>query len=122
MGYRLLRRERWDRQGGGVVLYVKEELDCTVLEVRDDVVKSLWLRTSGKTNKAGSVVGVYCRLLSQHGDTNVLIYKELREITGSVALVLIGDFNFPGINWCYYTADTNRSRKNLKHFENNFLI
>ena len=97
-------------------------LDCTALVVRDDVVESLWVRTNGKTNNANVVMGVNCRSLSQHGDNNVLFYNKLRETTRSVVLVLTGDFNFPDINWDYCTADTNRSRKILKHFEDNFLI
>ena len=58
-GYTLSRRDRQGRQGGEVALYIKEGLDCTALAVRDDVVKSPWVRTSGKTNKADVVVGVY---------------------------------------------------------------
>ena len=40
----------------------------------------------------------------------------------SAALVLIGNFNSPDVNWAYHTADTNKSRKFLKHVEGNFLI
>ncbi|KAK4807054.1 hypothetical protein QYF61_018395 [Mycteria americana] len=59
---------------------------------------------------------------SQNDDTDELFYKELREISRSVALVLTGDFNFPDVKWDYHTADKNRSRKFLKHVENNFLV
>ena len=34
----------------------------------------------------------------------------------------MGYFNFLDINWEYHTADTNRSRKFLKHAEGNFLV
>jgi len=34
----------------------------------------------------------------------------------------MGDFNFPDVNWEYYTADTNMSRRFLKHLVDNFLI
>jgi len=34
----------------------------------------------------------------------------------------MGDFNFPDINREYHKADTNRSRKFLKHVEENFLV
>lgn len=59
----LFRRDTRARQGRGVVLYVKEGLDCTTLAVRDDVVKSLWVKTSGKSNKT-DVVGVYLDCLA----------------------------------------------------------
>jgi len=49
-------------------------------------------------------------------------YKELRGISRTTALVLMGNFNFLGINWEYHVADTNRSRKFVKHIKDNFLV
>ena len=117
--YRLFRSERQDRQGGGTALYVKEELDCTALAVGNDMVESLCVRIRGKSNKVDVVVGIYYRSPGQDGDTDVLFYMELREISRSVALVLMGDFNFTDVNWDCHTADTNRSRK--FHVEDNLL-
>ena len=34
----------------------------------------------------------------------------------------LGDFSFPNVNWEHRTADTNRSRKFLKHIGDNFLV
>jgi len=34
----------------------------------------------------------------------------------------MGDFNFPDINWEYHGVNINRSRKFLKHLEDNFLV
>ena len=34
----------------------------------------------------------------------------------------MGDFNLPDMNWEYHTEDTNRSRKFLRHVEDNFLV
>lgn len=42
---------------GGVALYVREVLDCMVLMVGDDTVKSFWVRMKGKENKRD--VGIY---------------------------------------------------------------
>lgn len=52
MGYRLFRRDRQGRQGGGVALYVRERCDCTVLTVKDNVAKRLWVRIWEKESKA----------------------------------------------------------------------
>lgn len=57
-GYRLFRRYRWSRAGGGLALYLWERFDCTALTVSDDVVESLWVRIRRMENK-GDVVGVY---------------------------------------------------------------
>lgn len=34
----------------------------------------------------------------------------------------MGDLAFPDVNWEYHTADTNGSRKFLKHIEDNLLM
>ena len=40
-GYRLFRRDRQGRRGGGVAMYVKQGLDCVELQVGDGKVESL---------------------------------------------------------------------------------
>ncbi|KAK4810955.1 hypothetical protein QYF61_013363 [Mycteria americana] len=121
-GYRLFRRNRQGRRGGGVAPYVRDRCDCTALTVRDDVVESLWVRIKGMENKGDVTVGVYYRSPSQDVSTDELFCRQLGEISGLVALVLMGDFNFPGIDWEYHTAVTSRSWKSLKFVEDdNFL-
>ena len=50
-------------------------------------------------NKADVIVGVYYRSPSQDDSADELFSRQLREISGLVALVLMGDLNFPEINW-----------------------
>ncbi|KAK4810529.1 hypothetical protein QYF61_004492 [Mycteria americana] len=72
-------------------------------------------------NKADVIVGVYYRSPSQDDSTDELFYRQLGEISGSVALVLMGDFNFLDVNWEYHSAVTSKSGKFLKFVEDNFL-
>ena len=51
-GYKLFRRDRQGRRGGGVGLYVRECFDCLELNDGDDRVQCLWIRIRGKANKA----------------------------------------------------------------------
>ncbi|KAK4806138.1 hypothetical protein QYF61_001061 [Mycteria americana] len=120
-GYRLFRRDSQGRRGGGVALYVRERFDCTALTVSDDVVESLWVSIRGMENKGDVVVGAYNRSPSQDVSTSELFYRQSGEIPGSVALVLMGDFNFPDINWECHTAVTSRSWKFLEFVGDNFL-
>lgn len=53
--------------------------------------------------------------------TDELFYRQLREISGLLALVLVGDFNFTGIYWKYHTDVTSRSVQFLELLEDNFL-
>jgi len=46
--------------------------------------------------------------------------KQFGYICGSVALVFLGDFNFPDINQEYQTAVTSKSEEFLKHTEDIF--
>lgn len=39
------------------------------------------------------------RARRDNNNNNELFNKELRDISSSAALVLMEDFNFPGINW-----------------------
>lgn len=89
-------QEKQGRRDGGVALYVMEGLECAALA--EDMVESFWVRIKGKANKADVFVEVYYRSPSQEDDTDELFYKELREISRSVALVLMGDFNFQMLN------------------------
>ena len=97
-GYRLFRRCRQGRRGGGVALYVRERFACTALTVSDDAVESLWVRIRGMENKGDVIVGVYYPSPSQDVSTDELFYRQLGDISGWVAPVLMGDFNFPDIS------------------------
>ena len=81
-----------------VELYVMEGLDCTELAVGNDMVKSIWVRSKGKANKADVIMGVSYRSSIQDDDTYELFFMELRDISRSAALVLTGDFNLPDVN------------------------
>ena len=42
--YTLFRRDRQERRGGGVALYIKEEIECEELKKGHEQVESLWVR------------------------------------------------------------------------------
>lgn len=55
----------------------------------------------GKANKADSIVGVCSRPPSQDEETDEILYKQLGEVSRSLSLVLMGDFNLPDVYWKY---------------------
>ncbi|KAK4816911.1 LOW QUALITY PROTEIN: hypothetical protein QYF61_024921 [Mycteria americana] len=120
-GYKLFRRDRRGRRGGGVALYIRECLDSLELDDGDDRVECLWVRIRGKANKADIVVGVCYRPPNQDEETDKLFYKQLGEASRSLALVLVGDFNLPGVCWKYNTAERKQSRRFLERVADNFL-
>ncbi|KAK4812452.1 hypothetical protein QYF61_024853 [Mycteria americana] len=120
-GYKLFRRGRRGRRGGGVALYVRECLDSLELNDGDDRVECLWVRIRGKANKADIVVGVCYSPPNQDEETNELFYKQLGEASRWLALILVGDFNLPDVCWKYNTAEKKRSRRFLECVADNFL-
>ncbi|KAK4825626.1 hypothetical protein QYF61_001306 [Mycteria americana] len=120
-GYKLFRRDRQGRRGGGVALYVRECLDCLELNDGDDRVECLWVTIRLKANKADIVVAVCYRLPNQDDEADELFYKQLGEASRSLALVLVGDFNLPDVCWKYNTAERKQSRRFLECVADNFL-
>ena len=49
------------------------------------------------------------------------LYKQLGEVSRSLPLVLVEDFNFPDICWNYNTADKEQSWRFLERVGDNFL-
>ena len=75
----------------------------------DDRVEILWVRIKAKASKTDIIMGVCYRLPNQDEEVDKTLYKQLGEVSRSLPLVLVGDFNFPDIYWIYYTADREQS-------------
>ncbi|RMC06327.1 hypothetical protein DUI87_15758 [Hirundo rustica rustica] len=96
-GNKLFRRDRKGRRGGGVALYIREAFDVMGIETNDNEVKCRWVRIQGKANKADILLEVCYHPPSQEEEVNNLFYKQQENVSGSPALVLVGDFNLPDI-------------------------
>ncbi|CAM4672926.1 unnamed protein product [Lepidochelys kempii] len=119
-GYKLFRKDRQGRKGGGVALYVREQYDCS--ELRYETVEKpecLWIKFRSVCNKSDVVVGVCYRPPDQRDEVDEAFFRQLTEATRSHALILMGDFNFPDICWESNTAV--QSRKFLESVGDNFL-
>ncbi|PKU40959.1 hypothetical protein llap_8745 [Limosa lapponica baueri] len=80
-GYKLFRRDRRGRRGGGVALYVKEWIECEEISPKpslgsdEEIVESLWVRIKGRANMRDTVVGVYYRPPDQDGEGDEAFYN-----------------------------------------------
>ncbi|TRZ14270.1 hypothetical protein HGM15179_012835 [Zosterops borbonicus] len=120
-GYKLFRRDRKGRRGGGLALYIKKAFDSIDIETNEDGDECLWVRIKGRANKADIVLGVCYRPPIQEEEVGNLFYKQLETVSGSSALVLVGNFNLPAICWELNTAEKRQSRKFLECMDDNFL-
>ncbi|PKU47773.1 nipped-b-like protein [Limosa lapponica baueri] len=119
-GYKLFRRDRQERRGGGVAAYVSECYESSEIKYSDNRVESVWIRI--RANKGYIAVGVCYRPPNQSSEVDEAFYKQLGEILKSFAIVLVGDFNLPDICWEYNTADREQFRRFLECVEDNFLM
>ncbi|KAK4823212.1 LOW QUALITY PROTEIN: hypothetical protein QYF61_027359 [Mycteria americana] len=87
----------------------------------DDKVKCLWVRMKEKANKVDILLGVCYSLPNQDEEADEAFYKQLAEVSQSLALILMGDFNLPDICWKYNTAGRKQSRRFLERVQDNFL-
>ena len=62
-GYRLFRKDRQGRRGGGVTLYVKDQLECMELRLGldEEPTESLWVKIKGRAGTGDVTVGVCYR-------------------------------------------------------------
>ncbi|RMC12771.1 hypothetical protein DUI87_10296 [Hirundo rustica rustica] len=97
------------------------ELGITGIETNEDGFECLWVRIKGKTNKADIPRGVCYRPPNQEEEVDNLFYKQLENVSGLSALVLIGDFNLPDICWELNIAEKRQSRKFLECMEDILL-
>ncbi|KAJ7421788.1 hypothetical protein WISP_41181 [Willisornis vidua] len=121
-GFKLFRKDRQGRRGGGVALYVRESLDSVDLEVINNKVECLWTRIREKANKADILVEVCYRPPNQDNEGDELSYKQLADASRSTALVLVGDFDLPDILWELNTAEKRQSSGFLECIEDNLLL
>ncbi|PKU47386.1 adaptin ear-binding coat-associated protein 1 [Limosa lapponica baueri] len=122
--YKLFRRDRQRRRGGGVgggALYVREGYECQELIEGNSRVECLWVRIRGRANKADIVMGVCYRPPNQNLEIDEIFYKQLGDISRSLALVLGGDFNLPDISWEHNTTEKEQFRSFLECVRDNFL-
>jgi len=123
-GYMLFRKERPTMRGGGVAVYVREQLECIelCLGVDEEQVESFWVRIKGQAHTGDITVGVYYRPPDQDEEVDEAFYRQLKGASQSQALVLMGDFNHPDISWEGHTARHTQSRRLLQSIEDNFLM
>ncbi|RMC11971.1 hypothetical protein DUI87_11104 [Hirundo rustica rustica] len=100
---------------------IKKAFGAIGIETNGDGVECLWVRIKGKANKADILLGVCYHPPSQEEEVDNLFHKQLENVSGSSALVLVGDFNMPDICWELHTTEKRQSRKFLECMENNFL-
>ncbi|XP_073409523.1 uncharacterized protein [Dendrobates tinctorius] len=123
-GYNLFARNRLDKRGGGVALYVRNTYICTEIEASEtgSSVETVWVRIQGQNNGKDTIVGIYYRPPVQAEDMDELFMHQMAKFSKKYDIVVMGDFNYPDICWESLSGKTNRSRKFLSSLADNFIF
>ena len=104
--FRLFHRDRSDREGGGVALYVRDSLDPVTCKVGSEQ-EILGVDLTVGTGVYRFIV-VY-RPPHQLIDNDTKLYNEISELIGEKITVILGDFNCH-VNWNDKTGDAEARR------------
>ena len=107
-GYQIpVRQDRLDTKdgrGGGVLLYIKTGINFTQIfpEYSKDYTNSIWINVVSD-NGAETVIGVIYRSPNSCMLNNNRLINSIQELSHR-NLVIIGDFNYPDIDWMNLSA------------------
>jgi hypothetical protein len=99
-GYHIYRKDRMSgRKGGGLLLYLKDELSGSMYNPAiTSSSETLWV--SMQLPKSCKLfIGVVYRPPTQDATTDDELINELRLLCQKKSVIIIGDFNAPGIDW-----------------------
>ena len=115
-GYRLLHKDRINREGGGVAMYILETLaltECTLNTEKE--ILCIDLKLANDTYRFILVYRPPHRCLEEDRE----LYSEITNLIGDRTTILLGDFNSP-INWEDRTGD-DESRRLIDFADASFL-
>ena len=113
----MFRKDRKSR-GGGVLLYIKENL-ISVDENCGEGTESIWVKVKLDSKKE-ICVGVCYRAPATNSEEEKKLIDTIAEIARKPC-VIMGDFNFPDINWDLQEAGP-RGKDFLEQIQDSFLI
>jgi len=95
----LLHKDRQGRRGGWVMLYVKENPECTefIYSDRGSRIKCLWVKIRGVVSKWDLTVGICYWPPDKDDKANKATFGPLEQASGQHNLVLTRDFDYPVI-------------------------
>ena len=117
--YKLFHRDRQTRLGGGVMLYVRNEIEAVVIN-STSICNTDIIAVSLNVNKTKFNIAIVYRPPSQEECNDRELFDFLSDLSKQRLTVIMGDLNFPNVNYANDCADSEGSR--LVNFLNdNFL-
>ena len=119
-GYTLLYKDRENRRGGGVALYIRDTLQCCINgKIKtDSKTESLWVDI--KEGSQTVVLGLVYRPPNASQEINSSLWQELNRASKYRQICVLGDFNYRNVDWDLMIGNR-ESEEFLKVMQDNFL-
>lgn len=105
-GYNLLNKNREHKKGGGILLYVNNNINIVrVDEDKNESYDLLVIEIYLNKNERLTFGTVY-RPPNQTEQNDIQMLEDINATIKNQGTILVGDFNYPGINWNQHTSDT----------------
>ncbi len=99
-GFDMFRVDRRGRKGGGVLLYIREQLKAMLLDAPSGFEEQVWCRI--KLKSTDLVLGLCYRSPTSSAVNNGLLLEALDKTIGNKGaqhVMIMGDFNYPAIDF-----------------------
>ena len=105
-GYKLFHTDRQTRKGGGVAIYVRDNLKCEInKEIKTERnTETIWIELSDGREKL--ITGVIYRPPNLDSVNERLIWDEMRRASIHNKVCIVGDFNLGQIDWTDLTGNS----------------
>ena len=123
-GYKMLIYERDQRVGGGVIVYAKNNLNISELNdlKLDKMNESVWLQIKLNGNLPNVRLGIIYRPPNLSQENDLSLVREINHmLSGEENVIVLGDFNLPGIDWESYFSHCERENYFINCFLDNYL-
>ena len=96
----------------GIIIYVDKSILCSQLHVFSKFSEFLFIKIM-QGNSCALTIGAIYRRPGSSKDNDMQLFKLINDIVKQNPgnLLLVGDFNFPIINWCKWTVEKDTSSK-----------
>ena len=121
VGYNNFSKNRTHKRGGGIIIFIRDSIKMVQINMETNAVYDLLLTEIILNTNNKLLFGIIYRPPNQNEQTDQLMFQELETHVANKELILIGDFNYPTVNWETHTAD-HEGERIINYIEDNFYI
>jgi hypothetical protein len=100
-GYKTINKDRTDKRGGGVILYIKDHLKFREIDGIDTIenIDCIYIELKNSANKKLRI-GIYYRPPGQKAEIDSKIIDQIFNMSSNCNdIIILGDFNLPCRKW-----------------------